>query len=838
MTSQPILAVISLILLSFITQACQDELPVVSALRPDPNPMPMSDPLWSPQPHRDRPRAICVAADRSKAWVMLGGVEDAAGSEVAVVNLPSGSVRKRIKLSNSPWSCALDPSGRWLVVTLRYSDHASVIDAQTDQEATRVAVPYYTEQVAFAADGKRLFLANRWKDSVLWWNLQLGDAFEVTSKNYDGIAAEDAMGTPVSDNPGALALSTDGKRLFVGSVAGCTIAVIDTASGLLVDVDNNPTTTTVGAPKGISHLDFKSPVGGMVVIGNHLYLTDMGKGLGAQATSGLDIDEDGKPGDDTANLSFQDQQNEIGVIDTATLKEAFRYTSDTLCCKDFRDVDPAQPEKGLKLPLADQWSPDVVSALPPKSAWVVAGALPEAMVASDGNLWIAFAGSNEVQGFTIAADGSLQPKQLAGQLYQTGYNPKAIAAIGSARLVTVDRLGEGLTIIDTAKPTGQAERKVVIGDVSKGAFPVTDAELGEGINEMTAVFTIDGDQTCVQCHRDNGAIARPFVMPLQSSRAWSLRNVMAQRGLFDTRPWFFESAMNEDNFFPVLNEFARRENFCCEELDLMVWGKYPKISVCQQEPTLQGCNHVLHCKTDPPPECATRPYGSQEHLTRAEFIKAGAKKLFGREKSFGDAVFKLDGAGKKVPVALDFDGITRSLGLFMLRTPRLLPNPNRALNLPSARRGKELYMDPGVGCNNCHPLPLTTTASAPQPFSPFDMPIRFPPVTTPETRPDGSDAMLVNDAFIATFPLTIQTEAGLHIGATPLRGFWDRPQTRIYHDGRARSLTQALATPGHAILKPNEPGFNERKGSFDTHGGTSQLDRYQLKDLIQFVLTL
>ncbi len=824
--------------LALALAACAATPAPIHVLPLDPNPMAATDPLWTPQPHRDRPRAVCVSPDATKAWVMLAGIDDDPGTDVAVIDLATGQPVKRVHLDKAPWQCAVDPSGKYVVVTLRFADHAIVLDAATDAEVARVPVPYYTETAIFRADGQRLYLANRWKDSVLWWNLDLTHGFAVQSTNYDGAAPEEAMGTPVSDNPGPMALSSDGKRLFVGSIAGCTIAVLDAATGKLVDVDANPATTTVGAPKGISHLDLHSPIGGLLVHGAFLYVADMGKGLGAQPTTGLDIDADGHPGDNTANLSFQDQQNEIGVIETATLQEVHRYTSDTIAYRDFRDVDPEHPNKGLALPLADQWSPDVLNWLPQKDTWIVAGALPESMAVQEDKLWVAFAGSNEVQGFAIAQDGALTALQTAGNLYRTGYNPKAIAAVGNGRLLTVDRLGEALTFIDTGKPAGLAEQHVVIGDVAAGPFPQTDAELGEGINEMTSVFTIDGDQTCVQCHRDNGAIARPFVMPLQSSRAWSLRNVMAQRGLYDTRPWFFEQAMNEDNFFPVLNEFARRENFCCEELDMMVWGKYPKITACQADPAIAGCNHVLHCADDPPPECATRPYAQTPFNKRADFIKDGARKLFGRDKTFGDALFKDDGTGARKPIDLDFDGITKALGLFMLRTPRLLPNPNRAMNLPTATRGEVLFRQPGVGCNNCHPLPVTTTASAPTLFSPFGMPIRFPPVITPERRPDGSDAMLVNDAFIATFPLTQQSPAGLFVGSTPLRGLWDRPQTRFFHDGRGRSLRESLATPGHPVLLPGEVGRNERDGAVDTHGGTSSLDRYQLQDLINFVRTL
>lgn len=826
--------------LAGLASACSPrrEADAIATLVPDPNPIGPSDPLFSPTPHRERPRAMCASKDGAKAWVMLGGTEDDPGDSIAVVDLASERVTSRVLLAPSPWDCALDPSSRYLVVLLRTSDHAIVLDARTDEEVARVAVPYYTEHAAFRPDGKRVYLANRWKDSVLWWDVDLDGGFDVRATSYDGALMDDDMGTPVTDNPTTMAFSSDGARLFVGSATGCSISVLDGATGALVDADGDPATTTVGAPKGVSFIDLHSPVGGLAVSGRHLFVADMGKGLGAQPALGLDLDEDGHPGDGTANQSFQDSQNEIGVFDTDTLEELHRYTSDTICCMDFRDVDPEHPEKGRGLPDADKWEPDVVSYLPPRSRWIVAGALPEAMAVQGDTLWVAFSASNEVQGFAIGADGALSPLEKAGGLFRTGYNPKAIAVAGS-RVVTVDRLGESLTLFDPAvdRP-GSGEQHVVVGDVAAGPFPQTDAELGEGINEMTAAFTIDGDQACVQCHRDNGSIARPFVMPLQSSRAWSLRNVMAQRGLYDTRPWFFESAMDETNFFPVLNEFARKENFCCEGSDPFVWGKYPKVEDCVASPGLAGCHHVLHCDDDPPPECATRPYARTPFLRRSAFIKDAAKRLFGRDTTFGDALYATQPDGTRTPLDIDFDGMTRAVGLFMLRTPRLLPNPNRAMHQPTARRGEALFTQPGTGCASCHPLPRTTTATLPTAFSPFGMPVRFPPVISPERRPDGTDAMLVTQIFIDTFPQTVQGPEGLHIGSTPLRGLWDRPRTRLYHDGRARSLREALATPGHPALLPGEIGRNERDGVFDTHGGTSQLDPYQLQDLINYLLTL
>lgn len=802
----------------------------------DENPMAATDPLWSAQPHRDRPRAVCVAPDGLKAWVMLGGIEDDAGQDVAVVDLAGERVVGRVHLAPSPWDCALDPSGRFLVVLLRYSDHAVVLDTRTDAEVARVQVPYYTEHAVFTGDGKRVYLANRWKDSVLWWDVEIAGDFRVRSTNYDAAAEEDPMGTPVPDNPSSLALSGDGRRLFVGSAAGVAIAVLDARTGALVDADGDPATTSSGAPPGASWLELHSPVGGLAAAGDYLFVADTGPGTGSHPTSGRDLDGDGAPGDGTANVVFQDLQNELAVVDVSTLREVRRYTTDSLCCSDFRDVDPDRPDRGLALPAPDTWQPEVAAYLAPKSTWIVAGSLPEAITVADGHLWVAFAGSNEVQSFEIAPDGSLTPDQVGDGLYRTGYNPKAIAAAG-ARLVTVDRLGESLTILDPAQGPGH-ERSVVVGDVGAGPFPATDAEIGEGINEMTAAFTIDGDQTCVHCHRENGAIGRPIVMPLQANRLWGARNVMAQRGLYDTRPWFFESAMDETNFFPVLNEFARKENFCCEGTDPTVWSKYPALQTCSTDSSIEGCNHVLHCTDDPPPECAERPYAKTPFPTRSEFIKDAARRLFGRDRAVGDVLRETSADGIETPMALDFNGITRAVGLFMLRTPRLLPNPNRAMGLPTARRGGSIFAQAGAGCASCHPLPRTTTATLPSYFSPAGMPVRFPPVITPSRDPDGTDASRVTDGFMGTFPQTVQGPEGLHVGATPLRGLWDRPRTRLYHDGRARSLREALSTPGHAALREGETGFNERDGIFDTHGGTSQLDAYQLEDLMSFVLTL
>lgn len=788
------------------------------SLEPGPNPFDESHPLWAPQPHRDHPYTLALA--RNKLYVTLQGVEDEPGEYVAVMDTATGEMLRRIRVGSSPTGIAVHPGGRFVVVTNRFSNYASVIDSHTDSVAAEIQVPFYTIDVAFSPDGTRAYLTNRWKDSVLRWDVDATGGFRVVGDNYSSREAHEPMGIPVGQNPRDLVVSADGERLYVAAITGLSISVISTFD----DAE-------------LRRVDLQSPPADLVVSGDFVFATHTGRGTHHPPDMGYDTNGDGSPGDGTANVMFQDLQNEIAVLNRDG-ELVHNYTSDSICCKDYRDVDPDDPTRGERLPAPDTWPSTRTAFLPPKDTWIVACALPEQMAVVGDILIIVCSGSNEVQTFDIASDGTLTPQQTAGGLYRTGMNPYGVVvAADTRRAYVAERLGEYVSVLDLDSGPG-SETRFLVGDVSDGEFPSTDAEIGEAINFVTAPFTVDGDQTCVHCHREGGNIAKPVAMPLQGDTVWGVRMQMAYRGAFDTRPWFIESSMDENNFFPVINEFARKENFCCEQMDPLIWNNYPTPSECVAEPSLSGCNHVLSCRDDPPPECGARGYGGT-HPTRGVHFTAGALTLFDRDTTFGDALWqeRLDENGDfvRAGIALDFTGATRAIGLFLLSKPRLLPNPNASLDLPAARRGKLVYESPATGCATCHPLPLTSVSAS---FNPFEVPLRFAAVVTPRLNPDtNKEADLVNPLFLGTFPDTRQDGAGLHIGVPQLRGIWDRA-TRFLHDGRARSLREALASPGHGGLHVGEVGFNETFGMPDTHGGTSHLTKLQLDDLIAFLRSL
>jgi mono/diheme cytochrome c family protein len=444
---------------------------------------------------------------------------------------------------------------------------------------------------------------------------------------------------------------------------------------------------------------------------------------------------------------------------------------------------------------------------------------------------VVFGGTSEVQTFDVAPDGALSARETAGTLYPTGMG--AVDAVVSGRaLVVVARLGESLSVLDLDTPAART-REVVVGDVAAGAFPATDAELGEAFNTLTALFTVDGDQTCVHCHRDGSPIGKDVSMPLLVDPAFGTRLVMSYRGAADTRPWFFEAGMDDSNFFPVINELARRENFCCEGTDPRIWRALPPRADCEADPTREGCNHVLNCEEDPPPACAERRYGSP-YLRRDEHFRAAARRVFGRDTTFGDVLYTErlapDGTIERRPLNLGFEGITRALGVFLRTRIRLLPNPNAASPPAEVALGAVLYGSSEVGCASCHPLPLAATAVP-------DGRIALPFVVTPERHPDtGADLDRITPGFLGTFPRARQDEAGLRIGVTSLRGAWDR--VRFLHAGSARSLREVLLTPGHAARLPGERARNERDGVPNTHGGTGHLDAREIDALVAFLETL
>lgn len=753
--------------------------PAPPPLEPGPNPA-AGDPLFATQPWRDHPQDV-VAAD-GIAWVSLPGAPDHPGEELARVELDTGRVR-RVRVGRSPVGLALRRADGAVAVFARYEAETTLLDAR-GRPLGRLPTGTYAVAGDFSPDGGTLWVASRAEDAVQAWRLE---------ERHDGLVGERIADVPVGVNPRDLAVSPDGRTVAVASATDGSVSLIDAAGRV------ERARVALGAPAS-----------GLAWAGEWLVVATLSASTHHQPLDGPDTDADGLPGDSTPNIDFQDLQSELAVLD-AEGRLAHRVTSDTICCRDYRDVDPDDLARHGEL-------------LPPRATWIVGGALPEQVAAAGDRVWVSYSGSNQLQRFDVdPATGALR----AGPIASTGHGPHGVAVDGGAVLVA-DRLGEALGRHDV--DTVERIDAVPVGDGRAAPFPATDAELGELINQVTAPFSVDGDLACTACHRDDGNVDKAFSMPLTARPGVGLRQAMAYRGAADTRPWFFESAMDETNFKPVLNELARVENFCCTD------------------PTLWPEGAPADCATDPPTICATAPNAGSadgQHATRGRgfeaprptpfptrdaFVLDAARRLIGRDESFGDALVAVDPiTGARRPRPLDFEGITRALGVFLVTEPRLLPNPNDPEH-PAARRGRALFERPDVGCALCHPAPTFAVSTS---NNPHGLPLRMGPVVTPHRAADGTDLDALAEGFTTVFP---EAESG-RFGVPSLRGLWDRAPSMLHH-GLARGAREVVCTPGHPALRPGELGFNERDGVPDTHGGTSQLSPAEIDDLVAYLMTL
>ncbi|MEK7746376.1 MAG: hypothetical protein AAB576_06905, partial [Elusimicrobiota bacterium] len=204
---------------------------------------------------------------------------------------------------------------------------------------------------------------------------------------------------------------------------------------------------------------------------------------------------------------------------------------------------------------------------------------------------------------------------------------------------------------------------------------------------------------------------------------------------------------------------------------------------------------------------------------------------------------------------------------------RLLPNPFDR-DSASVLRGREIFNHPQAGCVSCHLPPHFAkkdfSNNRQQAFAPMTM----------FTMRDGSFTFISMNRLdyitgtrrdLEPWDIGRAEETQGHFTPFPLRGIWDRPPVFL-HNGTARTLHEALATPGHRGLRwfkyePLLGGFPERVGrreagfnatyvaaepspkfkafmksgsrlGVDTHGGTLHLSGAELDDLVNFLNTI
>src|SRR5215510_13605544 len=150
----------------------------------------------------------------------VAGVTYTADGSLYVVNTQNDTVYRlsgadfktqiAAKVGYRPYAAALAPNGGRLAVSNWGDESVSLLDAKTLKETARVKVGSHPNDLAFAIDG-RLFVANAGSNSVSV--IRGVKAVETIKTSFDPKA-------PVGSTPASLAITKDGKRLYVANAAG------------------------------------------------------------------------------------------------------------------------------------------------------------------------------------------------------------------------------------------------------------------------------------------------------------------------------------------------------------------------------------------------------------------------------------------------------------------------------------------------------------------------------------------------------------------------------------------------------------------------------------------
>jgi DNA-binding beta-propeller fold protein YncE/cytochrome c len=128
--------------------------------------------------------------------------------------LRQGTQTESEELDRSPVDLALSPDGRWLVSANQIANTVSLIDTRSSQLVGETGCGEYPIDLAFTPDGQQLVVTSQWAGKLQVFEIR-DDALVLTGEVQIGF------------DPAGLAITSDGKRVYVGQVANAQVAEID-----------------------------------------------------------------------------------------------------------------------------------------------------------------------------------------------------------------------------------------------------------------------------------------------------------------------------------------------------------------------------------------------------------------------------------------------------------------------------------------------------------------------------------------------------------------------------------------------------------------------------------
>jgi DNA-binding beta-propeller fold protein YncE len=731
------------------------------------------------QPMRSWPNALAVTPDGAKVYVTLPGREGYPDWRLAVINAPGRRVIRWIDLrpagqtrATRPGGLAISPANTaiyprpYVVVANEYANFASVVDTGNDAVIGEFKTGFYGEDLIFNANGTRLYLTDRFKDEV--------HAFAITAGPTFTELAEIPTGSNVLDrtNPRDLALSADGRTLYVANTLGHTIAVINVAG------DANTLVRTM--PVGGLATDVKVAGRWGIVSGHEtnsvLNQPETGHGL-PKMENGVAVRNNGQPlgylpvmSDATRAATFDDIGTELNVFDTATNRFVYRYVDSE------RDLSMSVTP-GAIVDLGDHQA----------GQKIIRGSGAEQIAVRGDLLFVSQLHSDKVEVFHIN-QAATDPSQILAPVdhgfeFTGGITPQGVAVSPDGQTLFVANMQTEDVSFLGVSPDGSLTRQgfVAVGVTDQTPDPVkgghgdhlfaTHEEVGLRWL-FTQSYSDDGQKSCGHCHwqsRNDGNQWNVAANALGGPKA-----VPQNKDLSDNWPQWFEG---------LLNNMTSYASTCNGEL----------------------VNAERQTALFPQATLAAR-FQARDAFVRAK--TAENSRGIGRPELEGDTF------------SIGFYDMAFDQILWTQNETRLMPNPLKqfpsSAEAATVARGKFLFTAEvdhgGAGCASCHHNGnKITNGEVDDTFQDFN--IHEPGVVSDATvSNDGPFLRLNNQYIFKEFAPPSDSGGRQNISSRNtkhLRAFWDSVPRWLNH-GAAHTIREILLAPDSPLLAPGERGFNFR----------------------------
>ncbi len=200
------------------------------------------------------PVALAATPDGTRLFVAC-----ASANQVAVFDLPSGTVTKRITVPRSPSGLALSADAARLYVTCAAPQSSvRVLDTRSGKTLATLPAGHTAMAPALSPDGKTLFVCNRFDDDISVLDLETG---------------KEQCRIPVRREPVAAALSRDGRFLLVANHLhnGAADAERVAAVVSVIDTDTRKVVKELALPDGSGLLnDLRVSPDGKYAVVSHI----------------------------------------------------------------------------------------------------------------------------------------------------------------------------------------------------------------------------------------------------------------------------------------------------------------------------------------------------------------------------------------------------------------------------------------------------------------------------------------------------------------------------------------------------------------------------------------